>query len=71
MRNLKNIRYSTWRSPPDHQVRQITAAAWDTSSQSQIVCYGPSETDTLIELVRVKKGLKAEYVHPHKLWIQH
>ncbi|KAI9734749.1 MAG: hypothetical protein M1818_006736 [Claussenomyces sp. TS43310] len=60
MRNLRNIRCSTWRSPADHQSRQITAVAWDTSLQSQIICYGPSETDTLIELVRVKKGPKAD-----------
>jgi elongator complex protein 1 len=62
MRNLRNIRYSTWRSPPDHQERQITAVAWDLGSDSSICAYGPSENDSLIELVRVeqRKGSKQE-----------
>jgi len=53
MRNLRNIRYLTWRSPVEHEERQITAAAWDTGNDSVICAYGPSESDTLIELVKV------------------
>lgn len=53
MRNLRNIWFSTWRSPVEHRERQITAAAWDIGSDSVICAYGPSENDTLIELVRV------------------
>ncbi|KAL5346138.1 putative elongator complex protein 1 [Pseudogymnoascus australis] len=62
MRNLRNIKYETWRSPDEFSVRSITATAWDTSSDSAIVAYGPSEHDTLVELVRVnKKGNKNEH----------
>lgn len=63
MRNLRNIKYSTWRSPPEHQERQITAVAWDLGSDSLICAYGPAENDDLIELVRVtiKKGLNTQY----------
>lgn len=53
MRNLRNTRYSTWSLPAEHKERQITAAAWDTGNDSVICAYGPSESDTLIELVRV------------------
>jgi elongator complex protein 1 len=53
MRNLRNIRYSTWRSSAEHKERQITAAAWDTGNYSVICAYGPSESNPLIELVRV------------------
>lgn len=52
MRNLKSILHSTWTSPPEFQ-RPITAAAWDTSCDSLIVTYGPSEDNILIGLVRV------------------
>lgn len=55
MRNLRNIRYETWKSPEEYSVRSITATAWDTSTDNAIVAYGPSESDTLIELVRLNK----------------
>jgi elongator complex protein 1 len=55
MRNLRNIRYETWRSPDEFGVRDITAAAWDTASDAVVVTYGPSEIDTLVELVRVER----------------
>ncbi|KFX90102.1 hypothetical protein O988_08339 [Pseudogymnoascus sp. VKM F-3808] len=62
MRNLRNIKYETWTSPDEFSVRSITATAWDTSTDSAIVAYGPSEHDTLVELVRVnKKGNKNEH----------
>jgi hypothetical protein len=61
MRNLKNIRYRTWKSPAEYEERQITATAWDTSKSDSFICaYGPSESDNLIELVRVTKASKSE-----------
>jgi hypothetical protein len=63
MRNLKKIKHSTWRSPPEHQERQISATTWDPLGDSIICAYGPSEFDTLIELVRVKE-LKTEFESP-------
>jgi hypothetical protein len=63
MRNLRNIRYETWRSPPEYEFRQISATAWDNTNDEVIVAYGPSENDTLVELVRVARvGGKSEYV---------
>jgi elongator complex protein 1 len=53
MRNLRNILYSTWRSPVEHKERQIAAAAWDAGNDSVICAYGPSDSDTSIKLVRV------------------
>lgn len=64
MKNLRNILHSTWKSPPELG-RPITATAWDGSSDSLIVAYGPSEDNISIELVRVRqdKGI-VEYCNP-------
>jgi elongator complex protein 1 len=55
MRNLRHSRFDVWRSPEDFAVRSITAAAWDASTESAVVAYGPSENDTLVELVRASR----------------
>lgn len=62
MRNLSNILHSTWDSPPAIH-RPITATAWDGSTDSLIVAYGPSEDDASIELVRVRQKEGIAEVH--------
>lgn len=56
MRNLRNIRFDIWRSPEDYAIRPVTAVAWDSGSRDVILTYGPSEEDTLVELVRASRN---------------
>ena len=55
MRNLRNTRYSAWELPTHTggPQRQISATAWDASSDSIIVACGPDADDALIQLWRI------------------
>ncbi|PQE09763.1 iki3 family protein [Rutstroemia sp. NJR-2017a WRK4] len=54
MRNLRGIQYEQWRPPALYQNRPVTAAAWDLGSDSVICTVGPTESNALIQLVRIK-----------------
>lgn len=53
MRNLRNTRYDQWSPPSQLEGRPLTGAAWDLANDSVICAFGPSETDPLVQLVRV------------------
>lgn len=55
MRNLRNIKFDIWRSPEEYSIRPVTAVAWDSGSEDVVLTYGPSEEDTLVELVRASR----------------
>ena len=60
MRNLRNTRDSVWTSPSSLEDRPISATAWDVASDSLILAYGPSEGNSLIELVRIESDFDNE-----------
>lgn len=60
MRNLRNIKFDIWRSPEEYAVRAVTAVAWDSGSGDVVATYGPSEEDTLVELVRASRNTTGE-----------
>ena len=49
MRNLRNVHRSLLRSPPG---LELTASAWDVSSDSIICTFGPTKDNVLIEVKR-------------------
>lgn len=54
MRNLRNVLREDWKPPAQLQDKPLTASAWDLGGDSVLCTFGPTETDPLIELVRVK-----------------
>ncbi|KAH6674491.1 elongator complex protein-like protein 1 [Halenospora varia] len=60
MRNLRNIRYEPWSPPAQFQERPVTSATWDLANDSVLCTFGPTESNALIELVRVKNTTKTE-----------
>ncbi|TVY18310.1 Elongator complex protein 1 [Lachnellula arida] len=53
MRNLRNTRYEQWSPPSQFEGRPLTAATWDLANDSVLCTFGPTESNALIELVRV------------------
>ncbi|KAL7623869.1 putative elongator complex protein 1 [Parahypoxylon ruwenzoriense] len=66
MRNLRNIRYSTWKSSVDLDGDAITSACWDPAKDEVLCTFGPTERDGRIRLVRV-----SEHVRPSSLDIEY
>ena len=64
MRNLRNILHEQWKPPTQFQGRPLTASAWDLANDSVLCTFGPTETDALIELVRIKTKSHSKYVNP-------
>lgn len=62
MRNLGNIVHEKWDPPAQFQGRPLTASTWDLSNDSVLCTFGPTETDVLIELVRIKTNSNPQYV---------
>lgn len=62
MRNLRNVLYENWEPPAQFQGRLLTASSWDLANDSVLCTFGPTETDALIELVRIKTGSSSQYV---------
>ncbi len=60
MRNLRNIRFDVWGSPPEFAIRDISAVAWDSATGDVILTYGPSHGDDIVELVRAKKDFEGQ-----------
>jgi elongator complex protein 1 len=67
MRNLRNILYEKWEPPAQFHGRSLTASAWDLANDSVLCTFGPTETDALIELVRIKTNSNSQYVFS-KYW---
>lgn len=59
MRNLKAINYEQWKTAEKYQGRQLSAATWDLANDALLCCYGPSETDAVVNLLRV--NTKTQY----------
>lgn len=64
MRNLRNVLYEQWEPPAEFQERPLTASAWDLANDSILCSFGPTETDALIELVRIETKTNSQYVIP-------
>jgi elongator complex protein 1 len=62
MRNLRNILFEKWEPPAQFQGRRLTASTWDLTNDSILCTFGPTETDVLIELVRIKTKSNPQYV---------
>ncbi|KAL3427673.1 elongator complex protein (IKI3 family protein) [Phlyctema vagabunda] len=60
MRNLRNIRYEEWTPPTQLEGRPLTASTWDLANDSVLCTFGPTETDPLVELVRISQGLASQ-----------
>jgi hypothetical protein len=70
MRNLRNIRYEPWTPPAQFNGRPVTGATWDLTNESIVCTFGPSEDNSVIELVRVKTIPKSQYfTHSHLIGI--
>ena len=61
MRNLKNVLYENWEPPAQFRGRLLTASTWDLSNDSVLCTFGPTETDALIELVRITTKSTSQY----------
>lgn len=62
MRNLRNILHVKWEPPAQFQGRHLTSSTWDLASDCVLCTFGPTETDALIELVRIKIKQNTQYV---------
>ncbi|TVY55794.1 Elongator complex protein, partial [Lachnellula suecica] len=60
MRNLRNIQYEQWRPSAQFEGRPFTAATWDLANDSVLCTFGPTESNALIELVRVQTKAKSQ-----------
>ncbi|RDW91470.1 elongator complex protein 1 [Coleophoma crateriformis] len=60
MRNLRNVRYDQWCPPTQLRARPLTASTWGLANDSILCTFGPTETDPLIELVRVTTNGKSQ-----------
>ena len=61
MRNLRNILYENWEPPAQFRGRLLTASTWDLANDSVLCTVGPTETDALIELVRITTKSTSQY----------
>ncbi|KAE9377847.1 elongator complex protein-like protein 1 [Stipitochalara longipes BDJ] len=64
MRNLRNVLCEEWEPPAKFQGRLLTSTTWDLANDSVLCTFGPTETDALIELVRIKTKLNS---HEHTI----
>ncbi|KAH8685628.1 elongator complex protein-like protein 1 [Tricladium varicosporioides] len=60
MRNLRNVRCEPWSPPAQFQGRPVTSAVWDLVNDSVLCTFGPTESNSLIELVRFKNTTKPQ-----------
>ena len=61
MRNLRNVLYENWEPPAQFRGRLLTASTWDLANDSVLCTVGPTETDALIELVRITTKSTSQY----------
>ncbi|KAI8634173.1 elongator complex protein [Xylariaceae sp. FL1651] len=62
MRNLRNIRYSTWDTDVNCNGDIITSTCWDPAKDELLCTLGPNETDGRIRLLRILEHVRASSV---------
>ncbi|KAI5862367.1 IkappaB kinase complex, IKAP component [Durotheca rogersii] len=59
MRNLRNIRYNSWKLPADLEGETITSGCWDPAKDEVLCTLGPSEQQGRIRLLRISEHATA------------